>query len=153
MQQNYLLTNALSIKYSTKLWNFELTSAHDCIYYFIFKGQNHTTQEMNLRNRRYIPPWMLFETKNKVNVTKSSTNVKPATVYLGNGNLRKLLRKSAMILDKVLAKIPHGKSQKKFHNFQRKFLHFYQKYIQHWIHIQIKYVYICSLCYLLHFWR
>ena len=74
---------------------------------------------------------MLFETKNKVNETKSSKTLKPATVYLGIGNLRKLLRKSAMILDKVLAKIPHGKSEKEFHNFQRKFLHFYLKYIQH----------------------
>ena len=89
----------------------------------IFRGKNPY--------RRYIPPWMLFETKNKVNVTKASKNVKPATVYLGNVNLRKLLRKSAMILEKVLSKIPHGKSEKEFHNFQREFLHFYLKYIQH----------------------
>ena len=96
-----------------------------------FKGQNHTTQEKNLRNRRYIPPWKLFENKNKVNATKTTKNDKPATVYLGSGNLRKLLRKSAMILDRVLAKISHGQSKKKFHNFQRKFLHFYLKYVQH----------------------
>ena len=74
---------------------------------------------------------MLFENKNKVNATKTTKNDKPATVYLGSGNLRKLLRKSAMILKKVLAKIPHGKSKQKLHNFQRKFLHFYLKYVQH----------------------